>query len=387
MAYSATGNHCIAIFKESESYDSLKLCLQDTIRDVKQLTRISVGEIEFEIMYFLGGDWKFLAMITGIDSATATHACIWCKCPAIERHDSSQKWSISDTSFGAQTIEENMTIATSRSKKYNVSHPPPFPFIPLTRVVVDNLHMFLRVADTLIDLLILELRRLDKIDKATKVKSMDQLKYVKKYEETVKMLGVTGFLFWIGKELKHLKWRTLTGPEKLTVFSKINIAETFPEIPQSSDVRTLWKQLLDINTLLSIRPEEITSEKVADFRSKSTAFVQIFTQIYPAKHVTPYMHCMMQHVEEFMSTSSALLPFTQQGLEKYNDTMTKDYFRSSSHKGQECLTQILQKQNRIEHVEHIGSRQKKRYEVTCSKCGGKGHNKTSCGKRVNTSIQ
>ena len=131
MAYSAAGNHCIAIFKESENYDSLKLCLQDIIRDVKQLTRISIGEIEFEIMYFLGGDWKFLAMITGIDSATATHACIWCKCPAIERHDSSQKWSISDTSFGARTIEENMTIATSRSKKYNVSHPPLFPFIPL----------------------------------------------------------------------------------------------------------------------------------------------------------------------------------------------------------------------------------------------------------------
>ena len=76
--------------------------------------------------------------------------------------------------------------------------------------------MFLRVADTLIDLLILELR-LDKIDKAMKVKSMDQLKYVKKCEERVKMLGVTGFSFWIGKESKHLKWRTLTGPEKLSL--------------------------------------------------------------------------------------------------------------------------------------------------------------------------
>ena len=95
----------------------------------------------------------------------------------------------------------------------------------------------------------------------------------------------------------------------------------------------------------------------------------------------------MQHVGEFMSTSGALLPFTQQGLEKYNDTMTKDYFRSSSHKGQECLTQILQKQNQIEYLEHIGSRQKKRHEVMCSKCGGKGHNKTSCGKKVNASVQ
>ena len=120
--------------------------------------------------------------------------------------------------------------------------------IPLTRVVVDNLHMFLRVADALIDLLILELRRLDKIEKATKVKNLDQLKYVK-----IKMLGITGFSFWIGKESRHLKCRSLTGPEKLIVFKKINIAETFPD---ATKVHALWKKLLEINSLLSIRPEE-----------------------------------------------------------------------------------------------------------------------------------
>ena len=162
LAYTATGNHCIAIFKESESYDSMKLCLSDIIQDVKELSKITVCGIEFSITYYLGGDWKFLAMITGIDSATSTHACIWCKCPAIERYDSTQVWSISDINFGARTIEENTAIASSRTKKYNVSHLPVFPTIPLTRVIVDNLHMFLRVADTLIDLLILELRRLDK---------------------------------------------------------------------------------------------------------------------------------------------------------------------------------------------------------------------------------
>ena len=53
------------------------------------------------------------------------------------------------------------------------------------------------------------------------------------------------------------------------------------------------------------------------------------------------MHCMAQHVGEFMSINGALLPFTQQGLEKYNDQVTRDYFRSSFHKGQECLTDII----------------------------------------------
>ena len=154
---------------------------------------------------------KFLATITGIDAATSTHACIWCKCPAIERYDSTQIWPISDINHGARTVEENISIGSSVKK---VSYPPLFQTIPLTRVVVDSLHiMFLRVADTLIDLLLLELRRLDKIDKCSKVKSVHQLQYIKKYESMLKMFGIPRFNFWIGKESKKLKWQTLTGPE------------------------------------------------------------------------------------------------------------------------------------------------------------------------------
>ena len=88
-----------------------------------------------------------------------------------------------------------------------------------------------------------------------------------------------------------------------------------------------------------------------------------FTDIYPAKHVTPYMHCMTMHMCEFMHIHGALLPFTQQGLEKYNDQMTKNYFRSSSHCGQERFIQIMQKQNRIEHLEHSGAQRSKRYSA------------------------
>ena len=110
----------------------------------------------------------------------------------VERYDSSQTWSISDPALGTRTIEE---ISKSRHKKYNVSHEPNIQTIPLTRVIVDNLHMVLRVADTLIDLLLLKLRHLDKTERATKVKSLDQLQYIKKYEATLQALGISGFSF------------------------------------------------------------------------------------------------------------------------------------------------------------------------------------------------
>ena len=35
----------------------------------------------------MGGDWKFLALVTGIDSASCAYSCIWCKCKADERFD------------------------------------------------------------------------------------------------------------------------------------------------------------------------------------------------------------------------------------------------------------------------------------------------------------
>lgn len=46
---------------------------------------------------------------------------------------------------------KNVQIAAKQ--KFDVSHPPQFPTIPLTNVVIDNLHLFLRVANVLINLL------------------------------------------------------------------------------------------------------------------------------------------------------------------------------------------------------------------------------------------
>ena len=78
----------------------------------------------------------------------------------------------------------------------------------------------------------------------------------------------------------------------------------------------------------------------------------------------PYMHCTMNRVSEFLKTHGSILQFTQQGIEKYNDILTKDFFRSSSHHQESSLLQILQKQNRIEYLQSMGAARKKQ-EVKC----------------------
>lgn len=49
-----------------------------------------MGDYKYDIEYFLGGDWKFLAYVCGLGAANQDYACIWCKCPGSERFDAAR---------------------------------------------------------------------------------------------------------------------------------------------------------------------------------------------------------------------------------------------------------------------------------------------------------
>ena len=65
---------------------------------------------------------------------------------------------LSDSSKGAWSIEEikQKSQQGSRGEWYNVKQSQLFPSIPLDPVVMDTLHLFPRISDNLINLLILE---------------------------------------------------------------------------------------------------------------------------------------------------------------------------------------------------------------------------------------
>ena len=139
---SLDGIHPIALFCDSEKYELVKLALADLIDEMKDTEVITVDDETFRIVYSLGGDYKFPSMVTGIDSANCKYACIWCKCPKESR------W-ITDKTWDSRTTEVNELLSSKSKKSFNVTNPPLFPFIPLQNVVIDNLHLFLRVTNTM----------------------------------------------------------------------------------------------------------------------------------------------------------------------------------------------------------------------------------------------
>ena len=76
LVQSPTGNHTIAILRCHESYSDLFTGLADIREEVRNLTTLVVDGYEFSVSFFLGGDWKFLAVVCGIDSANAQYLCI-----------------------------------------------------------------------------------------------------------------------------------------------------------------------------------------------------------------------------------------------------------------------------------------------------------------------
>lgn len=91
-------------------------------------------------------------------------------------------------------------------------------------------------------------------------------------------------------------------------------------------IQVLWTELLHLNKRFSKQPELISDDEIMAFEEMSRKWVDRFTKVYPAKHVTPYIHAMCNNVGQFMKVHGGILPFTQQGMEKMNDIITKQYF-------------------------------------------------------------
>ncbi len=281
-----------------------------------------------------GGDWKFLAIICGLNAANAEYSCIWCKCPSGDRWNTKKEWSISDTTKGARTISEIQSLSKEPArKKFGCLKMPIFSSIPIDHIIIDTLHLFLRIGDLLINLLIMELRRQDGIDKQRTLR-LDQT-HLASYETFLNEECKISFQ-WYADEQK-LKYRDLTGPEKHRLFHKINISTLFPSIPKASDIQELWSSFYILMQMLS-------NDCVADvFDRKAKTWVNDFCAIYQTKHVTPYAHALSMHVSQLIQLHGNISKFSEQGLEKLNDLTTKHYLRSTNHRETEALHQLIQK--------------------------------------------
>ena len=86
----AGGTYIIGIFSvQKEDYDELQLCLRGIKEDYFCLDTIEIEykkqktKVCYKIEKFIGGDWKFLQTVLGINAANSNYFCLFCH---VKRH-------------------------------------------------------------------------------------------------------------------------------------------------------------------------------------------------------------------------------------------------------------------------------------------------------------
>ena len=115
-------------------------------------------------------------------------------------------------------------------------------------------------------------------------------------------------------------------------------------------------------------------------------WIKDFNRLYLTSDVTPYMHAFSQHMSEFLELYQNVSYFNQQGLEKFNDTSSKDYFRSTSHRNIEALRQMMLKKQRVQLLEAMGC-QRIKCKYKCRNCLNMGYSIKKCTSKCNNCDQ
>ncbi|XP_021352099.1 uncharacterized protein LOC110466641 isoform X1 [Mizuhopecten yessoensis] len=379
----ASGNYPLCVMNSKEAYSELADGLRDLRQEVGELqdSSITVDGRDFTIEILLGGDYKFLLVAVGIPCIASEYFCVYCKCSKSEKCKLDLEWSMEDVTKGARSLYECPDGCLKARKKiskkaFSVVNPPLFPHIGPLRVVVDPLHMFLRITDKLFNLLIAELRTLDNINGNTTfntgVIDRSKVQHVAKLETVLEQLGIH-FSLSVNRDTKRLEYRDLIGPEKLKLMKSFCANDLISDDGRAEILQKVWDGFSQIEKIMKSETPDAD-----ELEERTKEWCLLYVEAFQSRDITPYIHILRCHAHELIRRHGDISSFTQQGLEKLNDTITKQYFRGSCHKPQLALRQIMEKQNRISILEN--SQRQKSKTLKCSCCGGADHNKISCGK-------
>ena len=153
---SSRGNRTLAIVNGPEKYNTLASCFATVKNDnnsVIENRRINVDGKDIPVKMFLGGDYKFLLMAIWFRGATADYACLWCKICRLQRWDMSKDLDYYNTGELSRSIQD---LKECHNKNKVCCFQPPLFSIDLDHVMLDELHLMLRISDRLTENLIKE---------------------------------------------------------------------------------------------------------------------------------------------------------------------------------------------------------------------------------------
>ena len=169
QVFSSHGQHTIGIASARENYICISESFSDIFNDINDIMGTSIiGEIPFEcsngkayyLELFLGGDMNFLLTALGLNAANSKYSCLCCKIDKYCRGDMSKDENYYSSEKMKRTLHGMKILHSKKSNDFGCIHPPLLN-IDLNHVVVDKLHLLMRIVDVLLRNIIEDSVKLD----------------------------------------------------------------------------------------------------------------------------------------------------------------------------------------------------------------------------------
>eukprot|EP00731_Ephydatia_muelleri_P017394 Em0010g492a len=346
---SGIGNHTIAVVKGAEDYDTISTAFAATFQEIdglQQLGFVAVNGVSYNIELFFSSDMKFMLTMLGLNAANSIYACPKCTVHRDCRWDVSKPESYYSTTMARTLVTLRRTFASHgrTAAVHQGSVNRPLTAIPVDHMMIDELHLFLRIFDVM-------LRNLIKM-------SEPQTQQLVAY---IRSCGVS-FTIWESESSDgKVEWTSLTGEAKKKVLKLLPSKMKDIPLPNAflDDVVQLWK---DFEVLYNLLSSETPPPNAADdIHLKAKRWIQLFLRIksdgHQKKFVTPYFHVMVYHVPDAIRQFGNIKQFSCQGVEKHKDDSKRNYF-SSNH--WDAPAEIMLAEHRLELLQQY-AREKRHY--------------------------
>jgi hypothetical protein len=282
-----------------------------------------------------------LALVLGLNMANADAFCVWCL--ADKKHHNDHRLACGEPRRLEDVKEyfDNDGVPPKGQKAR-----PIIDCIDFDHVVIDTLHVLLRITDAMLKGITADFARF---------KPKDRNRAQANFIAACKKVGVK-FEFW-NETPKKTVFTSLQGPDKLSLFDKADISMVFHDgiALQEEEERTenlksraaqhqsLWRQFMVVYELL--RTNNPTATDIDDFRTSTAKFIDYFCKsntsntgtgaifsgpLNTPETITPYMHALVHHCPDMMRTAAkygSMQTFCCQTLEAKNGRHTAFFHR------------------------------------------------------------
>jgi hypothetical protein len=256
--YKPSYHYTLALYLGKESYQSLEIAISKFLPELFELKQNGFLEegtnTQWSVKLYFSSDWKFITTVMGFNSANANHFCMYCHCTKVEIGDYQKVWNISKDISALTTYAGQL-------------RPPLFgDLFDLQNIIPDELHLFLRISDVLLNCIVDAYWTYD----ALLFETDGQHAFAKEAQ----VCGVK-LEFWKSARACNListtcpyTYTSLRGDDKKKLFQQLNLNAALPQALYPNRVRILWNSFLWLhNTMVqpSLSDLEISVFKAWQF--------------------------------------------------------------------------------------------------------------------------